>query len=79
MCPFRALSPAPCNIPSASLLLVSPFPALQVISTVGFAPVLVGPIRAARNLESIAELWIHMNIRYGFSNRSGFAFDLLQG
>jgi len=24
-------------------------------------------------MESIAELWIHMNVRYGFTNRTGFA------
>eukprot|EP00605_Chrysophyceae_sp_TOSAG23-4_P000226 GSChrysophyteH1.ASY1.ANO1.263.1 assembled CDS len=34
--------------------------AAAVISGVGFTPKYVGPIRYARNLESIAELWIHL-------------------
>lgn len=33
-----------------------------VVSSVGFKPFYVGPIRYARNLEAIAELWIHMAI-----------------
>lgn len=34
--------------------------AAAVIAGVGFKPVYVGPIRYARNLEAIAELWIHL-------------------
>lgn len=33
----------------------------EVISGVGFLPEYVGPIRYARNLEAIAELWIHLS------------------
>jgi 8-hydroxy-5-deazaflavin:NADPH oxidoreductase len=31
----------------------------NVIATIGYRPIYVGPIRYARNLEAIAELWIH--------------------
>ena len=34
----------------------------DVIKGVGFKPFYVGPIRYARNLEAIAELWIHMAV-----------------
>lgn len=34
----------------------------DVVAGVGFKPFYVGPIRYARNLEAIAELWIHMAI-----------------
>lgn len=34
----------------------------EVVSAVGFKPYYVGPIRYARNLEAIAELWIHLAI-----------------
>lgn len=34
----------------------------EVVSGVGFKPFYVGPIRYARNLEAIAELWIHMAV-----------------
>jgi 8-hydroxy-5-deazaflavin:NADPH oxidoreductase len=34
----------------------------EVVAAVGFKPFYVGPIRYARNLEAIAELWIHMAI-----------------
>jgi predicted dinucleotide-binding enzyme len=34
----------------------------EVISAVGFKPFYVGPIRYARNLEAMAELWIHCAI-----------------
>ncbi|KAL7523816.1 hypothetical protein ACHAWF_000679, partial [Thalassiosira exigua] len=34
----------------------------EVIRAVGFKPFYVGPIRYARNLEAMAELWIHMAI-----------------
>jgi 8-hydroxy-5-deazaflavin:NADPH oxidoreductase len=32
------------------------------VAAVGFKPIFVGPIRYARNLEAMAELWIHMAI-----------------
>lgn len=34
----------------------------ELIGAVGFKPVFVGPIRYARNLEAIAELWIHLGV-----------------
>lgn len=34
----------------------------EVVRGVGFKPFYVGPIRYARNLEAMAELWIHMAI-----------------
>jgi len=34
----------------------------DVVKAVGFKPFYVGPIRYARNLEAIAELWIHMAV-----------------
>ena len=34
----------------------------QVVQAVGFKPIYVGPIRYARNLEAMAELWIHCAI-----------------
>jgi predicted dinucleotide-binding enzyme len=34
----------------------------NVIATIGFKPIYVGPIRYARNLEAMAELWIHCAI-----------------
>ncbi len=34
----------------------------SVVAAVGFKPFYVGPIRYARNLEAMAELWIHMAI-----------------
>ncbi|CAJ1950710.1 unnamed protein product [Cylindrotheca closterium] len=34
----------------------------EIIKGVGFKPFYIGPIRYARNLEAIAELWIHMAI-----------------
>lgn len=34
----------------------------DVVRGVGFKPFYVGPIRYARNLEALAELWIHMAI-----------------
>ena len=34
----------------------------EVVAGVGFKPFYVGPIRYARNLEAIAELWIHMAV-----------------
>lgn len=33
-----------------------------IIAGVGFAPRYVGPIRYARNLEAIAELWVHLGV-----------------
>lgn len=32
----------------------------RIISDIGWRPVYVGPIRYARNLEALAELWIHL-------------------
>ncbi|KAG2431174.1 hypothetical protein HXX76_009702 [Chlamydomonas incerta] len=34
----------------------------EVIRAVGFTPVHVGPIRYARNLESIAEMYVHLSV-----------------
>ncbi|PNW73429.1 hypothetical protein CHLRE_14g631600v5 [Chlamydomonas reinhardtii] len=34
----------------------------EVIRAVGFVPVRVGPIRYARNLESIAEMYVHLSV-----------------
>ncbi|GLI68955.1 hypothetical protein VaNZ11_013482 [Volvox africanus] len=34
----------------------------EVIAATGFIPVYVGPIRYARNLEALAELWIHLGV-----------------
>ncbi|GIL99382.1 hypothetical protein Vretimale_4555, partial [Volvox reticuliferus] len=34
----------------------------EVIADTGFKPVYVGPIRYARNLEALAELWIHLGV-----------------
>jgi 8-hydroxy-5-deazaflavin:NADPH oxidoreductase len=34
----------------------------NVIATIGYNPIYVGPIRYARNLEAMAELWIHCAI-----------------
>lgn len=34
----------------------------DVIATIGYKPIYVGPIRYARNLEAMAELWIHCAI-----------------
>ena len=36
--------------------------ATEVVSAVGFKPYYVGPIRYARNLEAMAELWMHLAI-----------------
>jgi predicted dinucleotide-binding enzyme len=33
-----------------------------IVAAVGFRPRFVGPIRYARNLEAIAELWIHLAV-----------------
>ncbi|GFR41283.1 hypothetical protein Agub_g1798 [Astrephomene gubernaculifera] len=35
----------------------------EVIAAVGFKPEYLGPIRYARNLEALAELWIHLALR----------------
>ncbi|WIA20789.1 hypothetical protein OEZ85_005149 [Tetradesmus obliquus] len=52
----------------------------DVISDVGFEPVYVGPIRYARNLEALAELWIHLAVpSAGFTQESfgmHFAFQV---
>jgi 8-hydroxy-5-deazaflavin:NADPH oxidoreductase len=34
----------------------------DVIAGVGFEPAYIGPIRYARNLEALAELWIHLGV-----------------
>ena len=34
----------------------------EIIVSAGFKPFRVGPIRYARNLEAIAELWIHLAV-----------------
>ncbi|CAI5463539.1 unnamed protein product [Closterium sp. Yama58-4] len=47
----------------------------QVISAVGFRPEYVGPLRYARNLESFAELWVHLALKQGWP-RGGFSFDI---
>ena len=39
--------------------------AAEAIDAVGFKPVFVGPIRYSRNLEAIAELWIHLAVQPG--------------
>ncbi|GJP29073.1 hypothetical protein CLOM_g67 [Closterium sp. NIES-68] len=49
--------------------------ATKIISAVGFRPEYVGPLRYARNLESLAELWIHLALKQGWP-RAGFAFDI---
>lgn len=36
--------------------------ALKLVKDVGYVPRYVGPIRYARNLEAIAELWIHLAV-----------------
>ena len=48
----------------------------EVVSAVGFEPVYVGPIRYARNLEALAELWIHMGVPglKGGAERMGRSF-----
>ncbi len=38
--------------------------ATKVIAGVGFIPKYVGPIRYARNLEAIAELWIDLGVPF---------------
>jgi 8-hydroxy-5-deazaflavin:NADPH oxidoreductase len=49
--------------------------AAQIIYAVGFHPVYVGTIRYARNLEAIAELWIHLAIPgVGSSENWGMGF-----
>jgi predicted dinucleotide-binding enzyme len=49
--------------------------AAQVISAVGFHPVYVGTLRYSRNLEAIAELWIHLAIPgVGSSENWGMGF-----
>jgi len=50
----------------------------KVISDVGFKPEYVGPIRAARNLEHMAELWVHMTYKYKTHDDRGFAFGITE-
>ncbi|CAI7742206.1 unnamed protein product, partial [Closterium sp. NIES-54] len=49
--------------------------ATKIISAVGFRPEYVGPLRYARNLESFAELWVHLALKQGWQ-RDRFAFDI---
>lgn len=57
----------------------------KVIGEVGFDPLYVGPSIKARNLESLAEIWIHMALRYNdlpyqkekASDSKGFAWSVL--
>lgn len=58
--------------PSASDVPAAHKVAHDVVAAVGFHPVYVGPIRASRNLESLAELWIHMNYKYKTLSHFGF-------
>ncbi|KAI8473334.1 MAG: hypothetical protein J3K34DRAFT_411055 [Monoraphidium minutum] len=56
----------------------------EVITDVGFDPRYVGPIRYARNLEALAELWIHTGIggaglNPGVEWGRGFAFQVVGG
>lgn len=44
----------------------------DVIKDVGFKPFYFGPIQYARNLEAIAELWIHILGRPNHQSRLGF-------
>ncbi|KIZ01607.1 hypothetical protein MNEG_6352 [Monoraphidium neglectum] len=58
--------------------------AAAIISDVGFDPRYVGPIRYARNLEAIAELWIHCGIGAAGLNPTvdwggDFAFQVVGG
>lgn len=48
----------------------------KIISDGGFTPVYAGPIRFARNLESLAELWVGMSYVTGTApgGGKGFAF-----
>eukprot|EP00878_Enallax_costatus_P013208 GHUV01013806.1.p1 GENE.GHUV01013806.1~~GHUV01013806.1.p1 ORF type:complete len:170 (+),score=44.95 GHUV01013806.1:1605-2114(+) len=54
----------------------------NLIADVGFEPCYVGPIRYARNLEAIAELWIHLGVPpAGFTPVSmgrDFAFNVVK-
>ncbi|KAJ8598360.1 hypothetical protein CTAYLR_003026 [Chrysophaeum taylorii] len=55
--------------------------AMAVVKAAGFRPHFVGPIRYARNLEAIAELWIHLSAGIiGESNEDwgrGFNFGII--
>lgn len=48
---------------------------IRVISDVGFRPVYVGPQRYARNLESLAELWIHASVKFGAGRAWSWAVE----
>jgi len=48
--------------------------ASTIIAKVGFTPVYCGPIRYARNLEAIAELWIHEAIFNGQGRNFHYQF-----
>jgi predicted dinucleotide-binding enzyme len=47
--------------------------AAAVVAAVGFRPIYVGPIKYSRNLEAIAELWIHNAFFFGWGE--GFHFE----
>lgn len=47
----------------------------KIISDVGFRPVYVGPLRYARNLESLAELWIHAAVKFGAGRTWSWAIE----
>ncbi len=49
------------HVRSPSTVLQGVDVAKAVVAGVGFRPEYVGPIRYARNLEAIAELWIHLS------------------
>ena len=48
----------------------------EIIRSIGFAPVFAGNIRYSRNLEAIAELWIHRAI-FGGDGRN-FHYQVLR-
>jgi len=61
------------------LLLAPPcVPRAVAHADVGFKPEYVGPIRAARNLEHMAELWVHMTYKYKTHDDRGFAFGITE-
>ncbi len=53
---------------------------LQVVAGAGFTPTWVGSIRYARNLEALAELWIHLGVPgIGSSDKWGRDFHFQVG
>ena len=61
---------------SGGEMCAAALPKSAVISGTGFSPKHVGPIRYARNLEAIAELWIHLAVPPAGETREnwGWAF-----